>query len=160
MSARVRPAVPADLPGVLDLWEALIETGHGADARFAPAPGARAAMADWMRQAWFTDRPFVQTWVAEDQGLVGFVNGFPVVELGVLQRPAAVRISDLYVAPTHRRAGLGAALVRALTDAAARVRHPRVEVGTLVRDARAVAFWRSQGFVEMTVLLQREPLAR
>ncbi|MCA9572657.1 MAG: GNAT family N-acetyltransferase [Myxococcales bacterium] len=91
----------------------------------------------------------------EDGRVVAFLSAHPRVALPVVDLPPSARIGDLYVADTHRRRGIGRALVEELVRVARHAGHPRVEVGTLVADARAVAFWRSVGFAEWQVTLAR-----
>lgn len=153
----IRPARPSDLEPLLDLWEGLMSAGHAADARYAPAVGARDAMRAFVRSTWFRQDPFPHALVAEDGGLLGFVTGYPQDRVAVVDFAPTVRIGDLFVAPSHRRAGLGSALVAEMSARAKAGGFPRLEVGTLVSDARAVAFWRSQGFTDLTLLLARDP---
>ena len=61
----------------------------------------------------------------------------------------------LYVAPSHRRAGLGRALVHAALGQAAASGHPHARVNTLATDPVAQAFWRSLGFSDLYITLAR-----
>lgn len=150
----VRPMRGNDAEAVLDLLEALWANALLADHRYGMAPNGRASMAPLVRVEWPTQAPFVRAFVAEIAGrLVGFVQGAPVPAHPVLARPPTVRIGDLYVAPLYRRRGVARALVGALRSGAAAAGFPRLEVGTLARDARAVAFWRSVGLEELGLTL-------
>ncbi|MCB9669530.1 MAG: GNAT family N-acetyltransferase [Alphaproteobacteria bacterium] len=152
----IRPARPGDLEAILDLWEALQANGAEADPRYAPTPGARGVMRDYVAGSWFAREPFAHALVWEEDGrVVAFLSAHPRVALPVVDLPPSARIGDLYVADTHRRRGIGRALVEELVRVARHAGHPRVEVGTLVADARAVAFWRSVGFAEWQVTLAR-----
>jgi predicted acetyltransferase len=58
------------------------------------------------------------------------------------------QVAELYVAPAHRRRGVGAAVVDAVTRHCRAVgRHRLLEASTLRFNGRAQAFWSSQGFV-------------
>ncbi len=153
---RVRPLEGFDLERALDLWEELMANGHEVDPRWEPAPAARAAVRDWAAATWPRRDPFAHGWVAEEGGaLVGFLAGMPRAPLPVLTTPPSARVTDLYVAPSHRRRGAGRAMVEAFAAAGAEAGYPVLEVGTLVRDARAVGFWRALGLVEQQVVLVR-----
>ena len=152
----VRPVRAEDLERVLDLWEALMANGRSADPRWNPAPGARGVIAAWAHDLWLRDRPFARAWVAEvDEEVVGFVAGMPRAHLPVLVAEPVARITDLFVSPSHRRAGLGRALVSAFAHAASQAGYPTLEAGTLIRDRRAVEFWRAVGLQELHVVLTR-----
>lgn len=87
--------------------------------------------------------------------LVAFLGGAPASVSRVFDRPPTARIETLYVAPSHRRRGLGRRLVELFVETAHAAGYPEIEVGTLVRDERAVAFWRAAGFDPMRVVLVR-----
>ncbi len=151
-----RPLASADIEPVLDLWEALLANGEAADGRFAPAPDARSVMRPWMRETWTRSKPFPHGWVAErDSALVGMLSGFPVSRLPVLHDPLTAQIGDLFVAESARGSGVGSGLVSAFVSAATASGFERIEVNTLMRDERAVNFWKSQGFTDWMVRLSR-----
>ncbi len=149
-----RPGRPGDLEPLLDLWEALMACGQEADPRFEPHADGREAMREHMR-AWFAPADFPTLWVADDAGLVGFVNTMVVRRPAVVTLAPTVRITDLFVSASHRRRGIARDLVTTVLDAARKAGFPRAEVGTLTADARAVGFWKSVGFGDWQVLLSR-----
>ena len=73
----------------------------------------------------------------------------------VLDSPPTAVITDAYVSPDHRRGGVGRALFDGVIAWATRRGVGQLEVGTLARDVRAVAFWRDLGFGEWRVNLAR-----
>jgi ribosomal protein S18 acetylase RimI-like enzyme len=65
-------------------------------------------------------------------------------------------ITDLYVAPVHRRRGCGHALVLAATRFARERGAERIEVNVSPRNPEAQAFWRAEGYgAHMQVLHRR-----
>jgi len=154
----IRPAQRPELPELIHLWEQLMIDGETADPSYRRAPEATDRMRHYM-SSWFEDPSFTRCLVADSVGLVGFIQGAPVAPLGILDLPPTARIGDLWVSPAHRRQGLGRKLVEAFVERATAAGFLRTEVGTLVRDERAVAFWRSLGFVDRNVILARDPYA-
>lgn len=159
----IRAARRSDSGGLLEALMRLNETGTAADPRFRLRPDGRASLRAHLDEVWFGRfRPFPAAFVAEEDGaLVGFVSGEPLPDHPLLDQPPSARIENLWVEPQARRRGLARALVAAFREAAAGAGLHRIEVQTLVRDARAVAFWRSVGFDDLRVLLVAEgPAAR
>jgi GNAT superfamily N-acetyltransferase len=146
---------PGDIERVLDLWEALMQTGQSADPRYVVARDARRIFAGYVREEWTIDKPFPRVLVADLGGIFGFVQGFETRSLGVVDQPRTARIGDLYVDESVRGRGIGRALVEAFVDQARKAGIGGFEVGTLTRDARAVAFWTAMGFAEWQVTLKR-----
>lgn len=154
----IRPARRSDHDDLLDLWEDLQANGQASDPRYRPTAHARREMAAFTREEWFVQRPFPRTLVYQsERGLAGFIQGFPRFALPVVALAPTARIGDLHVHPEHRRRGIGRALVDAFVEHATSAGFPRVEVGTLTKDARAVAFWRAMGFGDWQVTLVRDP---
>ena len=89
---------------------------------------------------YWTERARVPLAVWRGAELIGFC----------LLRDAGERwqIAEFYVAPAHRRQGVGAAIVDAVKRYCRAVgRHRLLEASTLRFNTRAYAFWSSQGFV-------------
>lgn len=115
MTAVIRPAVPEDRDPILAMRAALNAHAHAVDARIGdrdPAIRDRAGV-------WFNfPNPFPPILVADDHGApVGLVvtqPGRPASDGSVL-----AHLELLYVAPSHRRQGVGRALVHAALDQAA-----------------------------------------
>ena len=137
------------------MWDALQDDGTASDPRYATAPGGRAAMKARWADLWVCRDPFPGCFVADDGALCGYVSGTLIPEHPILVATATVRIDNAYVAPRARRQGLGRRLVEAFIGAANRAGFRGVDVGTLVRDERAVAFWRGLGFDPMRITLTR-----
>ncbi|NCG21305.1 MAG: GNAT family N-acetyltransferase [Rhodobacterales bacterium] len=144
----LRPLERKDLEAVLDMVIALNNNGTQIDPRYRMAQDGRAVMRQHMLDRWFAMfHPFPVGWVAQaENGLVGFLSGGVLQQNYIIERPPTALIGDLWVSPNHRRPGLGRRLVERYLEAAAKAGFDQVEVGTLTRDKRAVAFWRSLGF--------------
>lgn len=152
----IRPIARADLPAVGRLWRSLMAAGAEADPSYRTVDDPLAAFAPIIEQEWTRIDPFVRCFVAGPAGApFAFVTLYPLIRPPVLAMPPAALIGDVFVAPEHRRGGVGRQLVSVAARTAHEAGFPGLEVGTLVRDARAVAFWRGLGFVEQRVTLVR-----
>ena len=157
----VREARRADLEALLDQLERLNATGTEADPRYRIRSGARDFLREHHGETWFGRfQPFPACLVDERDGvLAGFVSGAPRQDHPVLDHPPTARIGELWVEPAYRRQGVARALVTAFRERCARAGYADVEVSTLARDARAVAFWRSVGFDDLRLVLLATPPA-
>ena len=146
----------ADVPRVLSLWRDLMANGQRMDPRWDVKDDAHEWMAAWIRDVFLVSKPYPHAHVYEEDGEVqAFVSGFPDSGSPVLNEPPAMRIGDVYVAPSVRRRGVGRRLVDAQVQAAHRAGCTNIIVETLVKDERAVAFWRGIGFDPMRIQLRR-----
>ncbi|MEM7339541.1 MAG: GNAT family N-acetyltransferase [Actinomycetota bacterium] len=152
----IRRARPGDGEQLYSLWVALAHDGAAADDRYQLRSDAEPAARQFITERWLDpdgDRP---VWVAEQGAhLVGFIAVRPGDGGAVLDTPPTLAISDLYVGPNARRAGVGRRLFAAAHQHAESVAAISLEVGTLALDHRAVAFWRAMGFGDWRVTLQR-----
>lgn len=152
----LREATRRDLDVVVEAIVRLNDNGTAVDPRYRLAVDGPARLREHLAHAWFERfLPFPACLLAEDDGLVGLVSGEVVVDPGILETSPTARIDNLWVVPERRRAGVGRALVEAFRARAGRAGFPRTTVHTLVRDTRAVAFWRAMGFEDLTVTLAR-----
>jgi len=143
-----------DIDAVMVAWEVLTRGGTLSDPRFVI--GDPAAMR-WQMEGWFEKFfPFPPSLLAEVDGeVVGWISGGPSKGSPMLIAPKTAKIGNLWVDPEHRRQGIAAELVRTWTERATAAGYPRIEVGTLALDERAVAFWKSQGFGDWRVTFHR-----
>jgi ribosomal protein S18 acetylase RimI-like enzyme len=145
-----------DVDAAVQVWSRLMSEGTAADPRYLQGDieAIRADMLHWF--ACF--HPFSPAHVAWTGGsLVGWISGQPTRVSLTVSAPKSARIDNLWVDPDFRRRGLGRALVSTWTTEARDAGFERLEVATLARDQRAVAFWRQQGFGDWLVLLSNEP---
>lgn len=138
---RIRVARVADLEALVVLSKLLGLDGHDADPGYAAAPDPDRS--ERFRRS--LGRPHPESWVADDEGVVGFV------QVHRTSRRTAV-VQELYVMPPYRRLGVGRALVGEVTRAYA---GSELTVGTLAQDARAVGFWSAMGFAPYWLTLRR-----
>ena len=153
----IREAVRADLGVLVEQIVALDENGTTADPRYRLHEDGPARLREHLLHAWFGRfLPFPACLVAEiDSRIVGLESGEVVPDPGILENPPTARIDNLWVDPAHRRTGLGRRLVDVYRARTEKAGFSRMTVGTLVRDARAVAFWQAMGFEPLTVTLAR-----
>lgn len=153
----IREARRSDLGALVQAIVRLNENGTAADPRYRLHPDGPERLRELLAHDWFGRfLPMPACLVAEAEGgLVALISGQLVVDPGILENPPTVRIDNLWVEPGHRRTGLGRQLVEAYRARALGAGFPRLTVGTLVRDVRAVAFWEATGFAPLTVTLSR-----
>ena len=157
MTPHLRPMQEEDLDEVLLLWLDLMRTGEQADPRYRLSPHAAERARAHMRAAWLIRRPFPGCLVAVlDDQIIGFVSGTIASPSPVLELPESLSVSDLYVRPSHRRAGIARRLVEAYLELGRRAGLHHFQLATLHVDERAQAFWRALDFHPVMVTLRRE----
>ncbi|OHV37456.1 MULTISPECIES: GNAT family N-acetyltransferase [Pseudofrankia] len=136
----IRPAVPGDVPVVLELVRALAEYEREPDA-------VRMTEAD-LAAALFGEPPAAAALVATADG----AGAAPVVGFAIYHETfstwtgrTGTFLVDLFVAPEHRRGGHGRALLAALAAVARDGGHQRLEWDVLDWNTSAQAFYRSLG---------------
>ncbi len=152
----IRPALRSDLTWLVGALDRLNAAGTEADPRYVPRAGHTLLLRNHIDDVWFGRfHRFPPCLVAEHDGeLVGLVAGGGQPPHPILDHAATASISDLWVEPAHRGRGQGRALVAAFRDAARAAGCTRLEVSTLARDARAIAFWHALGFSDLSVTLE------
>jgi GNAT superfamily N-acetyltransferase len=149
----LRTAVDADADALLRLWLALGVEGRAADPRYRMRPGAADTARTFIATRWLSDPDHRVVVAGRDTRVVGFMTAQVGVAHPVLEAPTSVVITDAYVVPGERRAGIGRDLYEAVIDWARGRGAGQIEVGTLAFDRRAVAFWRALGFHDWRVTL-------
>ncbi len=138
----------------MQMRDELAAVGHAADPRYSLPDAALRDERRRVRGILAVKKPFPSCFVAyAPAGLVGFVW----IQASGL--PPYARIQELFVTPHARRTGVGRVLVETAVQAAEAAGYGHIEVSTLAKDGRAVAFWRSMGFGDWWVTLRRDPPA-
>jgi GNAT superfamily N-acetyltransferase len=151
----VRAACPQDVPLLLELFRELAEYEHLEDEL--------RANEQLLSEALFGERPAAEALIAQQGGqAAGYALFFPTFSSFLAIQ--GVWLEDLFVRPSHRRAGVGKALLAAV---AGRVRERgggRLEWAALDWNELALGFYRGIGAQRMdqwiTHRLVGEPLAR
>ena len=146
MSApRVRPAERADQDAALALWLALHREHEALDLRYRLAVDAADRWAhdfpEWLRSEHHG------LWVAESEAgeLVGLLTAHAGWPVPVYAPVSFVHVDDLFVHPSVRGQGLGAALLDAVRAWATQIGAEEVRAGVLAANVAGHDFWTEQG---------------
>ena len=131
----VRQAVLADLPLVAPLFYAY--------RRFYGRAGDLAAASAFLRDR-FAHGESVLFLALDGAEPVGFTQLYPSFSSVSLAR--VFILNDLFVAPSHRRSGVGSALLQAATDHARALGAVRVSLNTDVANTTAQATYEARGW--------------
>jgi GNAT superfamily N-acetyltransferase len=132
----IRPAVPGDERALFELIRAL--------ARFERLEDTVTGSAEALGRHLFGERPAAEALIAEDGGVaVGFALFFPTYST-FLTRPG-VYLEDLFVLESHRRRGIGGALLAEVKRVAEARGAGRLEWSVLDWNAGAIAFYERFG---------------
>ena len=138
----VRPAVPEDVPAILELIHAL--------ALYEREPDAVETTEDDLRRALFPDDGSATTHchVADVDGtIVGMAVWF--VTFSTWTGRNGIWLEDLFVLPEHRGGGLGKALLAALAAVCVERGWPRLEWTVLDWNTPSIEFYHSLGAFPM-----------
>ena len=150
----VRPAVESDLAEVAQLAGRLVRLHHDTDpARFLLVDRVEEGYGRWFAQE--LTRPHAVILVAASPTeVVGYAYGALEGRDWNMLLDAHGAIHDVFVAASARRAGVGRALVVALTAALEKLGAPRIVLSTMVTNEAAQRVFRECGFrptmLEMT----------
>jgi GNAT superfamily N-acetyltransferase len=130
----IRPASPADAPTIASLVRELADYEKLLDE-------ARATAADFQREL-ESPNPVIHVLIAEwDRQPVGFALYF--FNFSTFVGRPGLYLEDLFVRPSHRKHGIGRALLRALARIAARSECGRMEWAVLDWNEPALKFYKS-----------------
>lgn len=145
----IEKATLADIPALSDLLSVLFTQ----EAEFTPDPEAqRRGLAHIIGNA-----AMGAVWVAkQDDRIIGMVNILFTVSTALGERVAL--LEDMVVAPAHRGAGVGSALIAAAIAWARGQGCRRITLLTDRANEAAQRFYRRQGFATSNMLPMRLPL--
>jgi ribosomal protein S18 acetylase RimI-like enzyme len=155
-AVQVRSARRGDIPSLALLWAAMMEENARLDPRLAMHPHAKEHMAEQFA-AWLQD-PSRVVLVAEEQGrlVVGYAAGCHGPGNG-WQVPATLgQVTDCYVVPARRRRGVARRLGARLRDLLFERGVSTVRLNVAAKNEASRAFWRSMGWEDLEVILERE----
>jgi GNAT superfamily N-acetyltransferase len=133
---RLRPALPADIPTILDLIREL--------ADYERDPAAAVATPDLMYDALFGPKAVAHVIMAEDdEATHGFALYFFNFSTWTGRR--GLYLEDFFVRPAARARGIGLELFRRLTRIARESGCGRMELSVLNWNVNAIRFYEKQG---------------
>jgi GNAT superfamily N-acetyltransferase len=137
----IRPAVPADVPTILELVREL--------ADYEREPDAVAATESDLHTALFGAHPAAFAHVALTEAPNVAIAGFALwfLNFSTWTGKQGIYLEDLYVRPAHRRDGHGRALLGTLAELAVERGYARFEWSVLDWNTPAHGFYRSIGAV-------------
>jgi GNAT superfamily N-acetyltransferase len=134
--ASVREAHPDDVLALLEMFTELAE--------YEDLTHELRATPDELRAALFGPHPAAHALIAEqDSRAIGYALFFPTFSSFLASR--GVWLEDLFVRPTHRRSGVGRALLAAVAAAACQQRAARLEWAALDWNEPALRFYQGLG---------------
>jgi GNAT superfamily N-acetyltransferase len=134
--ATIRPAKSGDVPTILGFVRQL--------ADFERLSHLCVATGEQFDAALFGERPCAEAWMAEiGATTVGYALAYTTFST-FIGRPG-LWLEDLYVAPVHRRKGIGTAMLRHVAAIAVERGCGRLEWSVLDWNERAIALYRSLG---------------
>ncbi|MDR2983750.1 MAG: GNAT family N-acetyltransferase, partial [Nocardiopsaceae bacterium] len=137
----MRPAVPGDVPRILELIRELADFERSLDEVIATEDGLMRAL--------FADKPAVFTHIAEVDGeVIGFALWF--LNFSTWLGKHGIYLEDLYVTPAMRGRGIGRALLAELASICVREGYGRLEWWVLDWNEAAIGFYRSIGAEPMS----------
>jgi GNAT superfamily N-acetyltransferase len=132
----IRPATPADIPGIVQLIRALAD--YEKLSHQVIVDEAR------LREHLFGPRPYAEVLLAEDGAqLVGYALFFHTYSTFLAQ--PSLYLEDLFVLPSHRGRGFGKALLARLARLAVERQCGRFEWMVLDWNTPAIQFYESLG---------------
>ena len=146
-----RAAVAADVPVLLGLWRELSEVGARAERAVDPVATTEAAsdVADRLLEA--TERDDCRIVLACVDGEPAGMAVFSVTRPDPLSVNRVLQMNHVVVAKTHRRRGVGHALVAAAADFADEMRVDHVSVGVYPSLREASRFYARLGFAQVSL---------
>lgn len=156
MAVLVRPASEADLDAVVEL-NGFVQELH---ERLYPDDFKQAPDADGVR-AFFVARLSAIAVAESKNAIVGYVwyEAQSLPETSFSPAKPRLYVHHLSVAPSARRRGVGAALMRHVELLATAQGLPEIALGAWAANSVAMDFFAAQGFVQITATLRKRLVA-
>jgi ribosomal protein S18 acetylase RimI-like enzyme len=151
----IRLMKPTDAPAILGLWSSLV-AHHRQITTDLPAAAPNGAARYTKRLIQRLDDPFTRILVAEEDGrVVGFALG-TILDLlpDIFDIEPGGYLADIFVDPAWRKRGVGRALVEAMLQWFHEQQVRYIELSVAVRNAEAIAFWKSVGGREVMLRMR------
>jgi ribosomal protein S18 acetylase RimI-like enzyme len=130
----IRRATKADLDTIRAMWEAMEEEIGGPD---------------WVRETWEEELVDVQRRLKDAAMFLAEDDGQPVGFLGLdFRDPKIAQVQSVYVAPSARRRGVGAALIAEAAAASREHGYDHIHLDVLTSNHAAIAVYERLGFAE------------
>lgn len=137
---RIRPAEPADVPLLLQMFRELADYEHLGDHVQATEERLRLAL--------FGERPAAEALIAElGSDVAGYAVFFPTFSTFLAIQ--GIWLEDIFVRPAHRNAGVGRALLAEVAAALRARGGDRLEWSALTWNELALGFYRGLGAQRM-----------
>lgn len=146
----VRPARRSDMPGMLLLWQEMMQRHTDYDSSFELADDAADRWQSAVRDMLGRHDSFVFV-LCDAAGLQGFCTGWVAYNPPIYETRSVGLISELTVRQGRRRQGIGSALVQAARAWFAARELPEFQLSTAVNNDAAQAFWRRLGGAPLLV---------
>ncbi len=150
MSPTIRPARPADLDALAQMWSAFMREQASLDERATPSGDADERGRTTLRDAIDSSSAVVLVAESKDE-LAGFVAGHASAPSPVYAGNVEAQLTELYVVPKHRRAGLAGRLMDAAVEWARSEGLSRVRFDVLAANAASRAVWEGRGVEPISV---------
>ena len=143
-SVDIRPATPADKAALGDLWEAFLNEQAQHDSDLAPAEDARKR---WENdyEGWLQDDGIFLSVAIKEAVLIGFAYASLTYHAPIYRAGKEAFLNELFVAPPHRRKGIGTRLLGEARAWAEEQEVRRLRLSTLYHNTAAREFWEAAG---------------
>jgi ribosomal protein S18 acetylase RimI-like enzyme len=151
---RVREATDADIGRVVELWCEFQDYHGDLDPLFRRAEAGEESFREWVCRPLEEDHGLLL--VAEAGGaIVAYLLGGEMSRPGIFAQRRAGMVYDLAVTASHRRRGIGSALVERALEWFSGRGLTLLQCGVVMANEPARAFWRRFGFHPLHEMLVR-----
>ena len=142
----LRRAVEEDLPRLVELWMEMMRGHEDFDPRVVLTAKAATAYRDYLQSHMRSAKSVVVVAEAEGDGVVGFCSAYMSRNLSMFAPEEFGYISDLAVAPSYQRRGVGTQLLEYVTEWFRRYDIRCVQLQVYSHNRVGRDFWAARGF--------------